>query len=42
MLEKGVGAGMYEEEHNMQHESGELAVSRAFVRAQNPTSGISQ
>jgi hypothetical protein len=37
MPEKGFGAGMYEEEDNVQQESGELAVSRAFSRAQNPT-----
>ena len=28
---------MYEEEDNAQHESGEVAMSRAFARAQNPT-----
>ena len=37
MPEKGFGAGMYEEEDNAQHESGEVAMSRAFARAQNPT-----
>ena len=37
MPEQGFGAGMYEEEDNAQHESGEIAASRAFARAQNPT-----
>jgi len=37
MPEQGFGAGMYEEEDNAQHESGEIATSRAFARAQNPT-----
>ena len=37
MPPKGFGAGMYEEEDNAQHESGEVAMSRAFARAQNPT-----
>jgi len=35
--EIGFGTGMYEEEDKAQHESGEIAASRAFARAQNPT-----
>jgi len=37
MPEKGFGAGMCEEEDNAEHESGEIALSRAFASAQNPT-----
>ena len=37
MPEKGFGAGMYEEEDNAQHESGEREVVRMFRRAANPT-----
>ena len=37
MPEKGFGAGMYEEEDDAQHESGEREVVRMFRRAENPT-----
>ena len=37
MPEKGFGAGMYEEEDDAQHESGEREVVRMFRRAANPT-----
>jgi len=37
MPQKGLGAGMYGEEDNAQHESGKLELVHTFARAQNPT-----